>query len=380
MRSLLLGWALVASPAFAHGGPEVYHVLPESPEARAVSTEGLFTQTDDAWDWVCDAAYGGGVVLAAEMSGDRVVLGTDRGLFWSDDGCTFAQGNGPDDQYVSGVSIRGDDYWATTSDTLWYSTDADQWLATEGPWDGGLRGVIASESGDTLWVFAFVEGGAEVYTGHPDTGWTTVLVDTPSSFLLVHAVDAQDRAYMSVPYAGTDQLVRIDASGVASVLVTVETAINGVTTTDGLSASLFAMGVVSSTDDGQTWSEPAGPVLTTLATHDGAQYVGTEFSQGLPPAMVDSGDGLVAWFEFDEVVGPRDCPADSIAATECVDRWEGTQAILLGLDSPGRPDTDDDEPEPKSCSSVPMPMGGLGLLGMGILGLRRRRRVIQAPV
>ncbi len=376
MRSLLFGWVLVASPAFAHGGPEVYHVLPESPEPRAVSTEGLFTQTEDAWDWVCDAAYGGGVVLAAEMAGDRVVLGTDRGLFWSDDGCTFTQASGPDDLYVSGVSIRADEYWATTSDALWYSTDADQWSAAEGPWDGGLRGVIASEDGSTIWVFAFVQGGAEVYTGHPDTGWTTTSVQTESSFLLVHAVDTSDRAYMSVPYAGTDQLVRIDASGSASVLLDVETAINGVTTTDGLAASLFATGIVTSTDDGQTWSESDGPVLTSLAVHDGSKYVGTEFSQGLPPAMVDSGDGLVAWLEFADVVGPRDCPVDSIAATECVDRWEGTQAILLGLEGPERPGREDDEPEPKSCSSVPMPVGMLGMLGMALIAMQRRRRVI----
>ncbi|MGK0348821.1 MAG: hypothetical protein ACI855_004913 [Myxococcota bacterium] len=377
MRGLLLGWALVASPAFAHGGPEVYHVLPESSEPRAVSTEGLFTQTEEAWDWVCDAAYGGGVVLAAEMSGDRLVFGTDRGLFWSDDGCTFAQASGPDDLYVSGVAIRGVDHWATTSEVLWYSTDADEWSATEGPWAGGLRGVAASEDGGTIWVFAFVEGGAEVYTGHPATGWTTTVVDTPSSFMLVHAVDASDRAYMSVPYAGTDQLIRIDAAGNASVLLEVETAINGVAIAQGIQASLFAMGVVTSVDDGQTWSEPTAPVLTSLEMYDGSQYVGTEFSQGLPPAMLDTGDGLTAWLEFTDVVGPRDCPSDTIAATECVDRWEGTQAILLGLESPGRPRADDDESETKSCSTVPMPVGLLGLLGLVVIGTQRRRRVIQ---
>lgn len=377
MRGIVLGLALSSTQALAHGGPEVYHVLPESPDARAVSTEGLFTQADDVWDWVCDAAYGGGVVLAAEMSGDRVVLGTDRGLFWSDDGCVFTQAAGPDDLYVSGVSIRGTDHWATTSEALWYSTDADQWAASDGPWDGGLRGVIASEDGATLWVFGFVEGGAEVYTGHPDTGWTTTRVETPSSFLLVHAVDATSRAYMSVPYAGTDQLVRIDSTGAATVLLDVQTAINGVSTSDGLEASLFATGTVSSDDDGQTWSEPQAPILTSVAIHEGARYVGTEFSQGLAPAMVDTGDGLTPWLEFEDVVGPRDCPATSIAATECVDRWEGTRAILLGLDGPERLGDEDEDLETKNCSSVPQPMGLLGLVGLALIGAHRRRRVIQ---
>ena len=372
---------LFASFASAHGGPEVYTIAPDADPQRAAMVGGLLTAGEDGWDWVCEDVWGGSALVDSVQLGDRFIFSTTFGLFWTDDGCSFTQSADFGDVWVSGLELRNDVLWAVTTDGLFTSTDGDRWSEVDGPWQGDLRGLAVTVDGAQMFVVGVQgEGDAAsgvVTIGHPRTGWQSVPFETPSPDVRVHGIDSSGRAYISTPL-GQDTLLRVDGTGQVETLLTAPLLVNGVSDVGGvLSVSVFTRGVQTSTDDGVTWSALSGPTIAGITTHDGVRYAGAEFGQDLALALRDTGTGFEEWLFQEDVIGPRDCPADSDAAVTCAGQWEEFVDFLNSTTT----NEPRNEPEPgpqeeTGCSTLPGP--GLGLLALlPLLGLRRRREPVD---
>lgn len=428
LAAAAIAW-LAASGARANGThlPDVVDVLLVPGDETAVSLEtnfGLLESKDGGpFHWICHEAFVTitGVVPAYTANGDGVLLGSARlvgfgtdpaeTVYRSVDGCTWTPVTGLTG--ISAVAIAFDpadpshafaaasNGGTGTVNALWVSNDAGlTWAKTSievSHYVNGVRFAAADPqvvwatssnlADDEAWVYWSSNGGVSFAT----RPW----LDQPSGLslgsLAVVATSATDSQTAWVRTFGvpnrvwltTNAGVAFDevlaAGGIADVDALPDGRVWVATSTSGFLVSL----------DGRTFAPAGNEPRPRGFAHDGrGLFAATDpFLDPFALTLSSSGDpraNAAGLFRFDELAGPKPCPAGSTVAVACDPLWPALQ-VRLGL-APGRVPTPvakfPDEGDGGiggggcSCSTAPapaLPFVAILLAGLAALAAKRRR-------
>jgi MYXO-CTERM domain-containing protein len=383
----LLAMHAVVTVAAAHGGPPVSEASVTDDRAQGILlTSHGFLFEDGGWDWVCEEVLGDTSRTAAVWSGDALVVATSGGIIRSTSGCDWTWID--DLQGVLVFTMHADPQnpttlWAATLGGLWRSNDAGLTFTFEGkPTDeASVRSMLPAPDG-TLYVLGFDGATPTVWIGGGET-WTSATLPTVSGRLEALASDNTGRAYARFPLgSGADTLLRISPDATIEELLVADHNIAAFVVTDtALHVSLRGLGVLSSTDDGGSWSEPAtGDVECLVPGDDGWTSCP---AAGLGVALQTSTEPQGQWgwqptVHFADVVGPR-CAPPTDAGRLCADLWP-TVAQQLGIsdvvDTASPSETDTTTPPVSDgcgCQSATAPLAWPLLLLLTLVGHRRAR-------
>ena len=420
-KLLVLGSAVLGAslprPALAHGGFQqsedlVFDVSSTGEELPLVVTNWGVLREEGAldWRWTCEEVTGVAAPFVFEQTASGTwLLATIVGLLVSEDRCSWEAITGDAaGLYATDVQrdrVDGDVVWATTASStdanpLWRSEDAGRTFTAHADLGEGatLRGLVQAEDGLPLWVAGRLDNVPTIWLSQDGSAFEALaLPEYSEAMVLVLAADPDDegRVWLRINASGTDSLVRLDTDGNVEEVFSFEDQLTGFDAGPAEGELLLGgrdLGLYRSVDGGKTWSDRIpSPEVGCLGHQgdwryvcghnwaDGAAVLRTPLSQADPagwtwePAM---------W--FGDVHAPEECPAGTSVAERCDPLWESI-APSAGYDQERQEedsgDTGGPAVEEKGCgckgdAADPADSGvaAAGLLLMGALGLRRRRR------
>lgn len=319
-----------------------------------LTTFGILAyQSDESWSWVCEEVAGNNGISAFLALADGTWLaGTTTGLLVSADRCAWTAVSAFDGQYVTALVADRDDpaaVWATTltvegSGALYRSTDAGQSFSVFADFGEGasLRGLKQGADG-SLVVLGWLDEAAWLWRSADGAHWEAVALGLEADHSVsLLGLDGRGAAWLRVADGQDFRLTRVDADGGVTEVTVFDHAIVAFDLgpdPDQLLVSIETLGLLSSTDGGQSWSPPDdGPTPLCLVTQGDRRFACTHnwsddaavMSAGLDahdPADLDWTP--VLW--FGDVRGVLACPAESTTAVICEPLWE-TVSVSSGLD------------------------------------------------
>lgn len=370
-------WALL-SLGWAHDGPPfVDTVLWGAEGDRVISfTHGLLFE-DGGWDWVCEELLGTALGTSVARTSRVLAFGTTAGVMVSEDGCDWTWNEQLAQQLTYGLQADPSDpdvLWVATLTGLWRSLDHGASFAlhdSPGP-TASIRSFTLAGDG-TVYVLGF-DGSTPTLWVRGAEGWTSSALSVTGGRLEMLGVDAQHRAYASFPLGdGSDQLLRFTPDAGVSQLLTSASHIAAFEAADDLLvASLRGVGLVQSTDDGASWTEPAGAAVECLYERAGTWTLCPGI--GSLVAVQTATDPLGPYSDelaYADLAGQR-CTSGSFAAEQCGPLWPVVREQLGVIAG----EVVDSEPPPEASGCAGCTSGG----GVGwwlLVPLFARRRAGQ---
>ena len=345
------------------GGIDVVPAVDGGASVDIEATYGLVLREGDGWEWIChEAVTSPGAVRAPRYvrsprglwlaTVSDVTQGRDgRTLFRSTDaGCTWDDVAGTDGRLVAAAAFDPVDptlAWAVTAEAdgataiLGSADEGASWDAhTQTP---GRRFHGLKAGGDALFATATDLGGTRGFLWHRPAGgvWAELEVPLPlgteGARLRLLETRSAAHAWVVVDPTGSDILLETTDAGATwtEVLVASGAIVDGAADETGLYLAMNGLelvrvedGVVSPPILDFPFSIGLHAVSDTLYAAPQSYLVGPLLSRTRP----DGSFQTLAW--PDDIVGPKECPANSDVATVCEPLWEILLPRLRGFDDP----------------------------------------------
>ncbi len=418
----MLTTILLSLPAPAHVGGLLQGVEVQHSSGVTIETSfGVLRATDgESYSWLCHEAITTADALITPryaVSGDGVILGVvpvpeqarDKGLalYRTRDGCDWGTPTGADGLTITDAAFDPSDSERALLITADLADGADNYILTSS--DAGqsfspvltaterlFRTVEVSPTG-TVWVSAVWYDRDEGYLYRSDGGedFTEHVVPVPDSEqpidVDVIAVSPDDplTAWVVVGGYGGDTLQRTTDGGESFVEVfsTKGDIISGTTDADGAVWIVVSGQVLYRSTDGVSFAAVASaPTGLAVSAADAGVWMATDAIVGggaIARRSTDGGASFDIAMHLSVLSPPPACPAESHSAVLCDPLWEALEVRLplplTGGDS-GTTDTGDIDTADTGRSEASGDCGcgssegaAAVLLGIGFLGLRRRR-------